>query len=190
MPSWTSFAVKAGQVLSFDYLQSGARVYIAVSGGVDVPLALGSRSTYPIGALGGFKGRAIAAGDELPVGAARAPKRGAPSRRALRARARRSGRTEGDARPLLAPHHRAVAASTSSRTPGRSRPKPTVSATASAAAGRSNSSRANRPSAPVRTPRTSSTPAIPTDRFSARRHRPSFCIATRFPAAAISCSAP
>ena len=56
--------------LSFDYLAAGARILIAVSGGIDVPLALGSRSTYPIGALGGFHGRALAAGDELPVGEA------------------------------------------------------------------------------------------------------------------------
>lgn len=67
-PGWTAFAVKAGQVLSFDFLKSGARICIAVSGGLDVPQALGSRSTYAIGALGGFNGRAIAAGDELPVG--------------------------------------------------------------------------------------------------------------------------
>lgn len=69
-PGWTAFKVKAGQVLSFDFLKGGARIYIAVSGGIDVPVALGSRSTYPIGALGGFNGRAIAAGDELPVGEA------------------------------------------------------------------------------------------------------------------------
>ncbi|MBW8285402.1 MAG: biotin-dependent carboxyltransferase family protein [Rhizobium sp.] len=69
-PGWTAFKVKAGQVLTFDFLKAGARIYIAVSGGIDVPLALGSRSTYAIGALGGFKGRPIAAGDELPVGAA------------------------------------------------------------------------------------------------------------------------
>lgn len=67
--TWTSFKVKAGQVLSFDFLKGGARAYIAVSGGIDVPIALGSRSTYAIGALGGLEGRAIAAGDELPVGA-------------------------------------------------------------------------------------------------------------------------
>ncbi|MBA67943.1 MAG: allophanate hydrolase [Rhizobiales bacterium] len=67
-PGWTAFKVKAGQVLSFDFLKAGARICIAVSGGIDVPEALGSRSTYPIGALGGYKGRAIAAGDELPVG--------------------------------------------------------------------------------------------------------------------------
>jgi biotin-dependent carboxylase-like uncharacterized protein len=67
-PGWTALKIKAGQVLSFDFLKSGARIYIAVSGGIDVPMALGSRSTYPIGALGGYKGRALAAGDELPVG--------------------------------------------------------------------------------------------------------------------------
>ncbi|HEY0121096.1 MAG TPA: biotin-dependent carboxyltransferase family protein [Rhizobium sp.] len=67
-PGWTALKIKAGQILSFDFLKSGARIYIAVSGGIDVPVALGSRSTYPIGALGGYKGRALAVGDELPVG--------------------------------------------------------------------------------------------------------------------------
>lgn len=65
--TWTSFAVKAGEVLSFDFLQSGARAYLAVSGGIDVPVVLGSRSTYPLGALGGYHGRALQAGDELAV---------------------------------------------------------------------------------------------------------------------------
>ncbi|MBY5769897.1 biotin-dependent carboxyltransferase family protein [Rhizobium leguminosarum] len=69
-PGWTAFKIKAGQVLSFDFLKSGARILIAVAGGIDVPEALGSRSTYPIGALGGYKGRALAAGDALPVGKA------------------------------------------------------------------------------------------------------------------------
>ncbi|NTF46476.1 biotin-dependent carboxyltransferase family protein [Rhizobium rhizogenes] len=67
-PGWTALKVRAGQTVSFDFLKSGARIYIAVSGGIDVPEALGSRSTYVIGALGGYQGRAIAAGDELPVG--------------------------------------------------------------------------------------------------------------------------
>lgn len=66
--SWTSFKVKKGQVLSFSYLSKGARIYIAFAGGIDTPLALGSRSTYPIGALGGVDGRAVAAGDILPLG--------------------------------------------------------------------------------------------------------------------------
>ncbi len=68
--TWTSFKIASGQVLSFDYLKAGARAYIAVSGGIDVPLVLGSRSTYTLGALGGFNGRALAAGDELPFATA------------------------------------------------------------------------------------------------------------------------
>ncbi|MDB5522550.1 MAG: hypothetical protein JWM58_313, partial [Rhizobium sp.] len=85
-PGWTAFRVKAGQVLSFDYLKAGARIYIAVSGGIDVPVALGSRSTYPIGALGGFKGRPIAIGDELPVGDAGKAEEGKSIPEALRRR--------------------------------------------------------------------------------------------------------
>jgi biotin-dependent carboxylase-like uncharacterized protein len=67
--TWTSFAVKKGQTLAFDFLKSGARAYVAVSGGIDVPVVLGSRSTYTLGALGGFQGRKLAAGDELALGA-------------------------------------------------------------------------------------------------------------------------
>ncbi len=67
--SWTSFAIKAGQTLSFDYLKKGARAYIAIKGGIDVPVMLGSRSTYALGALGGLEGRALRSGDELETGA-------------------------------------------------------------------------------------------------------------------------
>ena len=65
---WTSFAVKKGQVLSFGFLKAGARAYIAISGGIDVPVVLGSRSTYTLGALGGFHGRKLQAGDVLALG--------------------------------------------------------------------------------------------------------------------------
>lgn len=65
---WSAFVVKAGQTLRFGFLKAGARIYIAFGGGIATPLALGSRSTYPIGALGGIDGRAIAAGDVVPVG--------------------------------------------------------------------------------------------------------------------------
>jgi biotin-dependent carboxylase-like uncharacterized protein len=66
--TWTSFKVAKGQTLSFDFLKAGARAYIAISGGVDVPVVLGSRSTYTLGALGGFDGRKLAAGDQLALG--------------------------------------------------------------------------------------------------------------------------
>jgi len=85
-PSWTALAVKSGQVLSFGFLTAGARIYVAVTGGIDVPVALGSRSTYVIGALGGFAGRALAKGDELPVGAAKPREEGRTVAEALRRR--------------------------------------------------------------------------------------------------------
>jgi biotin-dependent carboxylase-like uncharacterized protein len=66
--TWTSFRVKAGQTLSFDFLKKGARAYIAIGGGIDVPVVLGSRSTYTLGALGGHEGRKLEAGDRLKLG--------------------------------------------------------------------------------------------------------------------------
>src|SRR3954466_11666729 len=44
-PSWEAFEVKAGETLHFEYLRDGARSYVAVAGGFDVPEVLGSRST-------------------------------------------------------------------------------------------------------------------------------------------------
>jgi len=72
-PTWTALAVKPGQVLAFDYLRQGARAYIGVAGGIDVPVVLGSRSTYALGALGGLEGRPLKAGDTLPLGSATGP---------------------------------------------------------------------------------------------------------------------
>ena len=69
-PLWEAFEVPAGAVLSFAHLRGGARAYIAVAGGIAVPELLGSRSTYALGSLGGLEGRALAAGDALPVGSA------------------------------------------------------------------------------------------------------------------------
>ena len=59
-PPGEAFAVEAGQVLSFDHLRAGARCYVAISGGVDVPEVLGSRSTFARVSLGGHEGRALA----------------------------------------------------------------------------------------------------------------------------------
>ena len=68
MPRNESFTVQAGDKLSFDFMKLGARMCIAVAGGIDVPVVLGSRSTYGLGAFGGFNGRKLLAGDKLPVG--------------------------------------------------------------------------------------------------------------------------
>ncbi len=78
-PGWTAVSVKNGAVLNFDFLRAGARAYIAVSGGIATPLDLGSRSTYAIGALGGYGGRAIQAGDVLPIGTDKASGRAGQS---------------------------------------------------------------------------------------------------------------
>jgi biotin-dependent carboxylase-like uncharacterized protein len=68
--SHASHAARAGDRLSFGFMKSGARAYVAVAGGIDVPIVLGSRSTYVLGAFGGFQGRKLSAGDLLPVGKA------------------------------------------------------------------------------------------------------------------------
>ncbi|CAA9481115.1 MAG: Allophanate hydrolase 2 subunit 2 [uncultured Rubrobacteraceae bacterium] len=70
-PTWETLSVEEGDVLSFDYLRNGARSYLAVAGGIDVPVFMHSRSTYTLIGLGGYEGRALQAGDELQLGDAR-----------------------------------------------------------------------------------------------------------------------
>ena len=76
-PRWTAFEVPAGATLSFGHLTGGARMYLAVAGGIDVPETLGSRSTYALGAMGGLEGRPLAEGDALAVGPANGARPGA-----------------------------------------------------------------------------------------------------------------
>jgi len=56
---------KAGSIVKFGERQRGARAYIAIAGGIDVPMVLGSRSTHVLTRMGGFDGRALRAGDRL-----------------------------------------------------------------------------------------------------------------------------
>ena len=56
---------KAGSVVKFGDRQRGARAYIAIAGGIDVPEVLGSRSTHVLTGMGGLEGRALRAGDRL-----------------------------------------------------------------------------------------------------------------------------
>ena len=62
---WSSVRVKPGDVLDIGQVKSGCRAYLAVSGGIDVPLVMGSRSTYVGGGLGGYHGRPLKQGDVL-----------------------------------------------------------------------------------------------------------------------------
>jgi urea carboxylase len=69
IPLWESRRVAAGSELRIGVSQGpGFRLYVAVSGGIDVPPLFGSRATYTMGALGGLEGRALAKGDLLPLG--------------------------------------------------------------------------------------------------------------------------
>jgi antagonist of KipI len=64
-PSWMAVRVQPGDLLGFQMASAGCRAYLAVAGGIDVPLALGSRATYLRGRLGGLGGRALQKGDAL-----------------------------------------------------------------------------------------------------------------------------
>lgn len=54
-------------VLRVGHLRDGARAWVALAGGIDVPVELGSRSTDLRGGFGGFQGRALRSGDELKL---------------------------------------------------------------------------------------------------------------------------
>lgn len=64
---------EAGQVLSLGPMHSGARVYLALTGGIEVPLVLGSRSTQLREGFGGFGGRVLMPGDRLQPGSVALP---------------------------------------------------------------------------------------------------------------------
>jgi len=73
VPPWMSQVVRGGQTLTFGNMRAGARAYIAVRGGIDVAMVMGSRSTYVASGLGGQQGRTLQAGDALPIGDSMAP---------------------------------------------------------------------------------------------------------------------
>ncbi len=57
--------VKAGDILHFGLAEKGLRFYISISGGIDVPKVMGSKSTYLRGKIGGFQGRKLEVGDVI-----------------------------------------------------------------------------------------------------------------------------
>lgn len=63
--NWSAFEVSAGSKLNFTFAKSGCRAYLAVKGGLDLPLVLGSRATYTRAKVGGLEGRALKVGDEI-----------------------------------------------------------------------------------------------------------------------------
>ena len=66
-PPNASFAVRRGQRLKFGRIEQGARAYLAVAGGIQTAPVLGSRATHLVSRMGGFNGRALQAGDRVPI---------------------------------------------------------------------------------------------------------------------------
>lgn len=67
---YNPFEVEAGAILDIGKIvDAGARSYLCVLGGIDVPQYLGSRSTFTLGQFGGHGGRALRVGDVLHLGA-------------------------------------------------------------------------------------------------------------------------
>lgn len=67
LPRDRAVRVTAGETVRFGPARSGLRAWMAVAGGIDVPLVLGSRTTYRRAGLGGHQGRPLVAGDALKI---------------------------------------------------------------------------------------------------------------------------
>ena len=68
VPRWKAIRVKQDSLLELGSAQgAGARAYLAVAGGFDAPLYLGSRATFILGKFGGESGRVLRAGDVLHI---------------------------------------------------------------------------------------------------------------------------
>jgi len=67
-PLWSSVFVKQGQTVQLRASVESGWGYLAVSGGIQVPKMLGSRSTYLPGKWPGFSSRTLLEKDELPLG--------------------------------------------------------------------------------------------------------------------------
>lgn len=66
-PCWQAFRVEAGDTLCIGSITAGARAYLLLAGGFDVPEVMGSAATFALGGIGGLNGRALAAGDVLHI---------------------------------------------------------------------------------------------------------------------------
>ena len=74
-PQWATLVLKPGDMVRIGVARQGVRIYVAFSGGIDVPCVLGSRATYLRGRLGGLEGRALRRGDTLRLAPHVGPRR-------------------------------------------------------------------------------------------------------------------
>ena len=68
VPPWTAIALRPGETVTVGPVRGAPFALLAVSGGIDTPEVLGSRSTYARARIGGLEGRALRAGDRVPAG--------------------------------------------------------------------------------------------------------------------------
>jgi antagonist of KipI len=73
-PAGASFGVRAGSRLKFGRIHHGARAYLAVAGGMQTAPVLGSRATHLVSRMGGLAGRALVAGDRIPIATGAGPR--------------------------------------------------------------------------------------------------------------------
>ncbi len=97
-PMWATVLLAAGDTVKVGAARAGVRSYVALAGGIDVPLVLGSRATYLRGRLGGLHGRALRRADVLPLG-----KAARPAIRRVAASAQPAFETERVVRVVLGP---------------------------------------------------------------------------------------
>jgi 5-oxoprolinase (ATP-hydrolysing) subunit C len=73
IPPWWRSHARVGDVLTIKAMPRGARSYLTVGGGIDLPMVFGSRSTQFRGEFGGLHGRPLQPGDILPCAASSKP---------------------------------------------------------------------------------------------------------------------
>lgn len=73
LPMWHAVRVREGDEIAFRSPRSGVRAYLAIAGGIDAPMFLGSRATNVRAAVGGIAGRGLKTGDVLRIGEPKKP---------------------------------------------------------------------------------------------------------------------
>ncbi len=74
-PRWCVHPVSAGDEIALGFARRGARTYLGVAGGFDVPPQFGSTATVLREGIGGLHGQPLAAGDVLPCATVRSRRR-------------------------------------------------------------------------------------------------------------------
>lgn len=67
-PMWRPILIRKGSILKFKSAVYGCRAYVAFAGGIEVPVVMGSKSTYLRAGIGGLHGRALQKGDVFECG--------------------------------------------------------------------------------------------------------------------------